>query len=70
MTSNATVKNITLLNPSTLELVIETEEDHKAEPGQFMSFLWKDADGTFPRSYSIARQDGRRFTFLIKLGDK
>jgi hypothetical protein len=33
-----------------------------------MSFLWEDAKGKFPRSYSIAKQEGKVYTFLIKVG--
>jgi DMSO/TMAO reductase YedYZ heme-binding membrane subunit/rubredoxin len=43
-TSIALVKETKMLNPTTIELVIETEENHTCKPGQFMSFLWKDAD--------------------------
>ena len=31
-----------LINPTTLELIIETEESFASKPGQFMSFLWSD----------------------------
>lgn len=58
------------LNPTTIEFTIETEGAIQSIPGQFMSFLWKDQAGTFPRSYSIAKQDGKRYTFLIKLAEK
>ena len=32
-----------------------------------MTFRWYDDQGQFFRSYSIARQDGNRYTFLIKI---
>lgn len=34
-----------------------------------MTFIWQDEAGEFTRSYSIAKQDGRKFTFLIKLSE-
>ena len=57
----------TFLNPTTLELVIEIIDPLASNPGQFMTFVWQDAEWEFTRSYSIAKQDGRQFTFLIKL---
>lgn len=66
-TSIAIVQWVKMMNPTTIELEIETEEEHRSEPWQFMSFLWQDEAWQFPRSYSIARQEGKRFTFLIKL---
>jgi ferredoxin-NADP reductase/DMSO/TMAO reductase YedYZ heme-binding membrane subunit/rubredoxin len=59
----------TFLNPTTLELVIETDDDLESQPGQFVSFLWEDIDGKFTRSYSIVSQIGKRFVFTIKLTD-
>jgi ferredoxin-NADP reductase/DMSO/TMAO reductase YedYZ heme-binding membrane subunit/rubredoxin len=59
-----------LINPTTLELIIETSENFPSKPGQFMSFLWHDDEWEFLRSYSIAAQVGKRFTFLIKLDEK
>jgi ferredoxin-NADP reductase len=67
-TSEAKIVEKNMLNPTTVELTIETEEDMESKPGQFMSFLWKDENGGFPRSYSIAKQEGKKFTFLIKIG--
>ncbi|GAB0174548.1 MAG: hypothetical protein HHAS10_04270 [Candidatus Altimarinota bacterium] len=66
-TSIALVKEKKMLNATTVELTIETEENHSSKAGQFMSFLWKDKEGQFPRSYSIAHHEGNQFTFLIKL---
>jgi acetylglutamate kinase len=31
-----------LINPTTLELIIETSENFPSRPGQFVSFLWSD----------------------------
>jgi ferredoxin-NADP reductase/rubredoxin/DMSO/TMAO reductase YedYZ heme-binding membrane subunit len=67
-TSEARIMEKNMLNPTTLELVIETEKSLESKPGQFMSFLWEDENGKFPRSYSIAKQEEKRFTFLIKIG--
>ncbi len=47
--------------------MIETVEDLISKPGQYVIFLWKDAEGEFRRSYSIAKKSGKTFTFLIKL---
>lgn len=66
-TSIAIVKEAKMLNNTTIELTIETEEEHLSQPWQFMSFLFKDNDWQFPRTYSIAKQNGKVFTFLIKL---
>ncbi len=55
------------LNPTTIEFMIETVEDLISKPGQYVIFLWKDAEGEFRRSYSIAKKSGKTFTFLIKL---
>ena len=60
----------TFLNPTTLELIIETDTAIKSQPGQFMVFLWKDALGDFARQYSIVEQSGNRYTFTIKLSDR
>lgn len=59
-----------MLNPTTLELTVETENAPSSIPGQFMTFLWHDETGTFPRSYSITKHDGKLITFLIKLTEK
>lgn len=66
-THEAEIIGKTYLNPTTLELVVETEEDMKSQIGQFMSFLWNDEKGDFVRSYSIIQQNGKSFTFTIKL---
>lgn len=55
------------LNPTTIELTIETEEEIPSFPGQYVSFYWNDSEGEFRRSYSIAKRSGKSFTFLIKL---
>lgn len=68
-THAAIVVDKTLLNPTTIELVIETEEDFTSKLGQFVSFLWSDSEWEFTRSYSIVRHDVHRFTFLIKLDE-
>ncbi len=57
----------TLLNPTTLELIIEAETVFVSHPGQFMSFLFSDSIGTFFRSYSIAKTENKHYTFLVKL---
>ena len=63
----ARVVRKTLLNPTTIELIIETEILLLSRPGQFMSFLFQDETGEFFRSYSIAEVRDRHYTFLIKL---
>ncbi|MBP9779475.1 rubredoxin [Candidatus Gracilibacteria bacterium] len=60
----------TMLNTNTLELVIETQEIWKSKPGQFMTFYWVDALGSFTRTYSIAKQENQNYTFLIKLNEQ
>ena len=65
----AIIKEKTLLNPTTLELVIETENDWKSIPGQFMRFFWKDDEWIFSRMYSIVKQNWKTFSFIIKLSD-
>ncbi len=57
----------TLLNSTTIELIIETETVFVSRPGQFMTFLFTDSLGEFSRSYSIARVNDRQYTFVIKL---
>ncbi len=59
----------TYLNPVTLKLVIELTEDLKSIAGQFVTFMWSDAEWEFSRSYSIAEHTGKQLTFLIKLTD-
>lgn len=59
----------TYLNPTTLELIIETVDQLVSLPGQFVSFLWQDELGQFTRSYSIVSQNQKQFTFTIKLSD-
>ncbi len=60
----------TLLNPTTLELVIEVTENWKSIPWQFMTFFWQDNEWLFSRMYSIAEQNGKRYSFTIKLTEK
>ncbi len=38
----ASIQKKTFLNPTTIELIIETEENFTSKPGQFMSFFWSD----------------------------
>lgn len=56
-----------LLNPTTLELIIETAELLEVIPGQFGRIVFKDRDGIFYRSYSIVESNEKRLTFCIKL---
>ncbi|MDD2916652.1 MAG: hypothetical protein PHH70_02280 [Candidatus Gracilibacteria bacterium] len=56
-----------LLNPTTLELVIETQEVFPVIPGQYGRVALRDRDGIFYRSYSVVEADGKRLTFCIKL---
>ncbi len=65
----ASVTHKTFLNPTTIELIIETNDDLQSQVWQFVSFVWGDEEWEFTRQYSIVRQEGRRFTFLIKLTD-
>jgi NAD(P)H-flavin reductase len=66
-TTDAIVIKNEKMNPTTTEFIVELSEPWTSKPGQFMSFLWTDENGSFPRSYSIARENGNQFTFLIKL---
>ncbi len=56
-----------LLNPTTLELTIETTEVLESIPWQFITFLWEDNKGKFARQYSIGKQNERQYSFMIKL---
>ncbi|MBX9809616.1 rubredoxin [Candidatus Gracilibacteria bacterium] len=67
VTEGANIISKTYLNPTTIELVIETEKKHKSIPGQFVGFFWEDEEGIFQRSYSIVKQDKNQLTFTIKL---
>ncbi len=69
-THEAIITNKVLLNSTTLELTIECEEDIMSEPGQFMSFVWKDALWEFIRQYSIAEKVWKSFIFTIKLSEE
>lgn len=66
---DAKIVEKTFLNPTTLELVIETLEHLQSKAGQFVTFLWQDVEWEFSRSYSIVEQVGNRLTFTIKLSD-
>lgn len=66
---NATIVEKNFLNPTTIELIVETEKDIRSIPWQFMSFAWKDEEWSFSRQYSIVEQKWRFFTFTIKLSD-
>lgn len=66
-TIEAEIVEKTYLNPTVIELVIRTRKVLESKIGQFVSFLWRDGAWTFIRSYSIADQDGKETTFLIKL---
>ncbi len=57
----------TMLNPNTLELIIEVAEKWISLPGQFMRFYWHDVEWTFSRMYSVVEQIGNQYTFAIKL---
>ncbi len=57
----------TYLNPTTVELVIETPEECEVKPGQFCKIFFEDREGIFDRSYSVVRQRGKKLTFGIKL---
>jgi rubredoxin len=65
--SPASVIATTLLNPTTLQLVIETTEVFTVIPGQYARIAMKDRDGIFYRSYSVVESDGKKLTFCIKL---
>lgn len=39
---DASIISTKLLNPTTLELIIETMEILESKPGQFVTFLWTD----------------------------
>lgn len=63
----ATVVTATFLNPTTLELVLETEKPFKVIPGQYARIALKDRDGIFYRSYSVVDSNGKRIVFCIKI---
>lgn len=67
VTEWANIISKTYLNPTTIELVIETEKKHKSIPGQFVWFFWEDEEWIFQRSYSIVKQYKNQLTFTIKL---
>ncbi len=61
------IKEKNFLNPTTLEVIIQTEDELNSTPWQFMSFAWEDTEWSFIRQYSIVEQKGKFFTFTIKL---
>ena len=63
----ATVVTATLLNPTTLELVLETERKFAVIPGQYGRVALKDRDGIFYRSYSVVASTDKKLVFCIKL---
>jgi len=63
----ATVVTATLLNPTTLELVLETEKKFEVIPGQYGRVALKDRDGIFYRSYSVVASMDKKLVFCIKL---
>ncbi len=63
----AIIREKNLLNPTTLELVNESEKSYTSHPGQFIWFFWEDGEWVFHRQYSIVEQKGRLFTCTIKL---
>ncbi len=66
----ATIVEHTLLNATTLHLVLEIVAPFEVLPGQYMRFLMQDALGTFYRQYSVVKKDKKRYTFTIKLDEK
>lgn len=66
---NASIIEKNFLNPTTIELIIETDEEMNSIPWQFMSFAWQDSEWHFIRQYSIVEQKGRILTFTIKLNE-
>ncbi|MBC7504017.1 rubredoxin [Candidatus Gracilibacteria bacterium] len=70
LTYGGRVITMELLNPTTIELIIETTQDFISKKGQFVTFVWMDNEGEFTRQYSIVRHNHNRFTFLIKLDEK
>jgi predicted ferric reductase/rubredoxin len=67
-TIQAKVETVEYLNTSTMELTISTSVLLPSQPWQYLTFLWKDDEWEFSRSYSIARAHENTFTFLIKVG--
>lgn len=65
--ANAVVIEKKYLNPTTVELTIETSEEMEVRPGQFGKIILEDREGTFERSYSVVRQSGKQLVFGIKL---
>ena len=63
----ATVVAVTFLNPTTLELTIETAKPFTVIPGQFARVVLKDHDGVFYRSYSVVGNHDTKLTFCIRL---
>ena len=63
----AEVIKITLLNPTTIEFVIDTKENMVIQPWQFSKILMQDSDGEFSRSYSVVHSQWTHLTFCVKL---
>lgn len=66
-TTSAIIIEKKYLNPTTIELTIETPKVLEVKPGQFGKIILTDAEGTFERSYSVVRQSDRKLVFGIKL---
>lgn len=66
-TTSAIIIEKKYLNPTTIELTIETPKVLEVKPGQFGKIILTDEEGTFERSYSVVRQSGRKLVFGIKL---
>lgn len=64
---SAPVRKITMLNSTTMELVLETSVPFTVVPWQYARVVLSDGDGTFVRSYSIVNADNSKLTFCIKI---
>lgn len=64
---SAKILKVTNLNPTTIELTINSPKKIESKPGQFMTFKFTDLEWDFYRSYSIAWGNGYSFIFLIKI---
>lgn len=64
-----TILSYQFLTRDVLELVIASQKVFHIIAGQYMSLILKDFDGNFTRSYSVAKQEESRITFLIKCKD-
>lgn len=54
---DAEITSVLKLTQDVIELTIRTSEPQKTLPGQFFRFVLQDFDGSFERSYSVARED-------------